>query len=76
VAGAAFNFVMRGLFPALVKGLHVMTGIAESGMRSVFDRTDQKNKDEANAREDDYSLYFLLLVLLFLHLYYYLLFLS
>jgi len=68
MAGAAFNFVMRGLFPALVKGLHVMAGIAESGMRSVFDSTNQKNKDETNAGEDDYSLYFLLIFLLFLHL--------
>ena len=68
MAGAAFNFVMRGLFPALVKGLHVMAGIAESGMRSVFDRTYQKNEEKTNAGEDDYSLYFLLIFLLFLHL--------
>jgi len=45
-----------------------MAGIAESGMRSVFDSTNQKNKDETNAGEDDYSLYFLLIFLLFLHL--------
>jgi hypothetical protein len=44
-----------------------MAGVTKSGMRSVFDRTNQKNKDEPNARENDYSLYFLLLFLLFLH---------
>ena len=45
-----------------------MAGIAESGMRSVFDSPNQKNKDETKAGEDDYSLYFLLIFLLFLHL--------
>jgi len=67
MAGAAFDMRVGGSLPALVEWFHVMAGVAKSGMRSVFDRTNQKNKDEPNAGEDDYSLYFLLIFLLFLH---------
>jgi hypothetical protein len=67
MTGAAFDMRVGRSLPALVERLHVMAGVTKSGMRGVFDRTDQKNEDEPNAGEDDYSLYFLLVFLLFLH---------
>jgi len=47
MAGGAFNVVVRGCLPALVKRLHVVTGIAKRGVRGVFYRCQEENKKES-----------------------------